>query len=61
MQAPTRSLSVAEVYAEKGAEKKFVRDFVHAWTKVMNADRFDLPQNKAKAEPIGIAEPALAK
>jgi len=27
----------------------------------MNADRFDLPQKSAKAEPIGIAEPALAK
>jgi catalase-peroxidase len=53
--------AVAEVYAEKGAEEKFVRDFVHAWTKVMNADRFDLPQSNAKAEPIGIAEPALAK
>jgi catalase-peroxidase len=32
-----------EVYAEKGGEEKFVRDFVKAWTKVMNADRFDLP------------------
>jgi len=53
--------AVAEVYAEKGVEEKFVRDFVKAWTKVMNADRFDLPQSKAKAEPIGIAEPALAK
>jgi len=53
--------SVAEVYAEKGSEAKFVRDFVKAWTKVMNADRFDLPQDGPKAEPIGIAEPALAK
>ncbi len=53
--------AVAEVYAEKGIEEKFVRDFVHAWTKVMNADRFDLPQNGAKSEPVGIAEPALAK
>ncbi len=34
--------SVAEVYAEKGHEEKFVKDFVKAWTKVMNADRFDL-------------------
>jgi catalase-peroxidase len=31
-----------EVYAEKGGEEKFVKDFVKAWTKVMNADRFDL-------------------
>ena len=34
--------SVAEVYAQAGHEEKFVRDFVKAWTKVMNADRFDL-------------------
>ena len=34
--------AVAEVYAENGAETKFVTDFVKAWTKVMNADRFDL-------------------
>jgi catalase-peroxidase len=32
----------AEVYAQDGAHEKFVRDFVAAWTKVMNADRFDL-------------------
>ncbi|MBV9570334.1 MAG: catalase/peroxidase HPI [Alphaproteobacteria bacterium] len=32
----------AEVYAQKDAEEKFVRDFVAAWNKVMNADRFDL-------------------
>jgi len=53
--------AVAEVYAENGVEEKFVRDFVNAWTKVMNADRFDLPQTSKKAEPVGIAEPALAK
>jgi catalase-peroxidase len=34
--------SVAEVYAENGNEEKFVHDFVKAWTKVMNADRFDV-------------------
>ncbi|MES2000758.1 MAG: catalase/peroxidase HPI [Pseudomonadota bacterium] len=34
--------ATAEVYAEKGNEEKFVRDFAAAWTKVMNADRFDL-------------------
>jgi catalase-peroxidase len=34
--------AVGEVYAECGHEEKFVRDFVKAWTKVMNADRFDL-------------------
>ncbi len=32
--------ATAEVYAEKGHEEKFVRDFVKAWVKVMNADRF---------------------
>ncbi|MCF8485624.1 MAG: catalase/peroxidase HPI [Rhodobacteraceae bacterium] len=34
--------AVAEVYAQQDASAKFVRDFVAAWTKVMNADRFDL-------------------
>ncbi len=32
----------AEVYAQDDNKEKFVRDFVSAWTKVMNADRFDL-------------------
>ena len=34
--------ALAEVYAENDAAAKFVRDFVAAWNKVMNADRFDL-------------------
>jgi catalase-peroxidase len=34
--------AVAEVYASADAEKKFVHDFVAAWNKVMNLDRFDL-------------------
>lgn len=34
--------ALAEVYATKGSAEKFVKDFVLAWTKVMNADRFDL-------------------
>jgi catalase-peroxidase len=34
--------ATAEVYAEKGHEAKFARDFVKAWVKVMNADRFDV-------------------
>jgi len=34
--------ALAEVYAQDDAKEKFVRDFVAAWTKVMNADRFDL-------------------
>ncbi len=37
----------AEVYGCKDAKEKFVKDFVAAWTKVMNADRFDLVYAKA--------------
>ncbi len=32
----------AEVYAQDDSKEKFVQDFITAWTKVMNADRFDL-------------------
>ena len=34
--------ALAEVYAQSDASEKFVRDFVSAWNKIMNADRFDL-------------------
>jgi catalase-peroxidase len=34
--------AVAEVYACADSQEKFVRDFVAAWTKVMNLDRFDV-------------------
>lgn len=34
--------AVAEVYGSSDANEKFIKDFVSAWTKVMNADRFDL-------------------
>jgi catalase-peroxidase len=34
--------ALAEVYACADSQEKFVRDFVSAWVKVMNADRFDL-------------------
>ena len=34
--------AVAEVYASADGPEKFVKDFVAAWTKVMNLDRFDL-------------------
>jgi catalase-peroxidase len=34
--------ALAEVYASKDGERKFVKDFAAAWTKVMNLDRFDL-------------------
>jgi catalase-peroxidase len=35
--------AIAEVYASADAQRKFVHDFVAAWDKVMNLDRFDLP------------------
>ncbi|NNL82620.1 MAG: catalase/peroxidase HPI, partial [Winogradskyella sp.] len=38
----TELRAVAEVYAADDAEEKFVNDFVNAWIKVMNLDRFDL-------------------
>jgi len=34
--------AIAEVYACDDSQEKFVRDFVSAWVKVMNLDRFDL-------------------
>ena len=34
--------AIAEVYASSTSQEKFVKDFVKAWTKVMNADRFDV-------------------
>ena len=34
--------ALAEVYGASDAKEKFVKDFVAAWNKVMNADRFDL-------------------
>ena len=38
----SRLRAVAEVYGSADAEKKFIGDFVEAWDKVMNLDRFDL-------------------
>ena len=34
--------ALAEVYGSSDAQKKFVEDFLAAWVKVMNLDRFDL-------------------
>jgi catalase-peroxidase len=34
--------ALAEVYASDDAQEKFVKDFIAAWVKVMNADRFDI-------------------
>jgi catalase-peroxidase len=52
--AQLRALS--EIYAAADAGEKFVRDFVAAWTKVMNADRFDLHASARAAR----REPAFA-
>ena len=52
--------ALSEVYAAADAKEKFVRDFIAAWNKVMNADRFDLRRSKnAKRTPE--REPAMAK
>jgi catalase-peroxidase len=42
--------ALSEVYAAADAGGTFARDFVAAWTKVMNADRFDLPRAARVAE-----------
>jgi catalase-peroxidase len=39
----SRLRAIAEVYASEDSRRKFVSDFVAAWNKVMNLDRFDLP------------------
>ncbi|ODA69028.1 Catalase-peroxidase [Methyloligella halotolerans] len=41
--------ALAEVYGQQDAKEKFVRDFVAAWAKVMDADRFDLARSEEKA------------
>jgi catalase-peroxidase len=43
--------AIAEVYATKDSQKKFVYDFVAAWTKVMNLDRFDVGINGHSKTP----------
>jgi catalase-peroxidase len=40
--ADSRLRALAEVYASEDGKEKFVKDFIAAWTKVMNLDRFDL-------------------
>ena len=39
--------ALAEVYAQDDSKEKFVRDFVAAWTKIMNADRFEIARKAA--------------
>src|SRR6185437_7243683 len=59
--------AVSEVYGAADAAEKFVRDFVRAWTKVMNADRFDLARNsrgwteKTSGPGISTAQPVSAE
>ena len=40
--------AIAEVYACEDSKEKFVNDFVAAWSKVMNLDRFDLANSQKK-------------
>jgi catalase-peroxidase len=44
--------AIAEVYASADSKEKFVKDFVAAWTKVMNLDRFDLV---SREQPVAMA------
>jgi catalase-peroxidase len=44
--------ATAETYAEAGGNEKLVRDFVAAWTKVMNLDRFDVKNGNANASNV---------
>jgi len=59
--------AVSEVYAADDAKRKFVEDFVTAWNKVMNADRFDLVRKsgrwteKTSGPGVSTAEPVGAK
>jgi catalase-peroxidase len=45
--------AVAEVYASDDAREKFVQDFIAAWDKVMNLDRYDLAWSSAGGSDIG--------
>jgi catalase-peroxidase len=44
--------ALAEVYACDDSQEKFVRDFVAAWHKVMNLDRFDLGAQRHAVRPL---------
>ena len=44
--------AIAEVYASATASTAFVRDFVAAWTKVMNLDRFEAPADANAPNPV---------
>jgi catalase-peroxidase len=47
--------AVAEVYASDDSQQKFVHDFVAAWSKIMNLDRFDLDSTPVKRFPASEA------
>jgi catalase-peroxidase len=51
--------AIAEVYGSSDAQKKFVHDFVAAWDKVMNLDRFDLSLKRPRS--VELEEPVAAK
>ena len=48
--------AIAEVYASRGGEQKFVHDFVAAWNKVMNLDRFDLEPEVRTGASVAVRE-----
>nr|BAA37037.1 catalase [Geobacillus stearothermophilus] len=52
--------SYAEFYAQDDNQEKFVRDFINAWVKVMNADRFDLVK-KARESVTALQDIVLAR
>ena len=51
--------ALAEVYACGDAKEKFVKDFVAAWNKVMNLDRFDLASDRPKKRAADLAVTAV--
>jgi len=52
--------ALAEVYGCHDAKEKFVKDFLAAWTKVMNLDRFELASDRSKKRAAGAAVTAAA-
>ena len=48
--------AIAEVYASEDGKDKFVGDFVQAWTKVMNLDRFDLATSSDAERKVGLTK-----
>ena len=51
--------ALAEVYGSADAQEKFVSDFVVAWAKVMNLDRFELAEDRRKQRAVGKAQSAV--